>query len=704
MPAWQGPVNETLTMTSCPNFRARHRRSTFSIAALAALLATSGLSVAQTAPGAAAPTVTDTVLITGNPLGRASTTAPASVLQGEALAQRRAATLGETLDGLPGVASSGFGPNSNRPVIRGLDGDRVRLLDNGGASSDASNLSFDHAVAMDPLVVERLEVLRGPAALLYGGNATGGVVNAIDNRIPRAPLAGLGGRAEVRLGGAARERASAAVLEGGGGGLAWHADAFGRDAGDVATPRYTPIEDGQPLDPSTRVRNSASRSHGGALGGGWVSEQAYLGASVETLHNRYGVTVEPDVFIRLQRQRLALAGEQRGMTGWLQQVSVAASHTRYEHEEVEGSGEVGTTFSSRGNEMRVQVRHAPLGPLQGVLGLQSETLRFEALGAEAFVPATRTRSNAVFVLEELHTAPAVLTLGARLEQVRVQSAGDAAGAQEPRFGAAAQRRFTPGSLSLAARSDLGSGWQASATLGSTQRAPAYYELYANGVHVATAAYEKGDAGLPLERSRHVELGLAWRQGAHTLQAHVFSTRFSSFIALDATGVDVVVPGEGGEPDSSVPEYAFRAVRARMNGLEVEGRTQWTLGPWALAANASLDAVRGDNLDAGEPLPRLAPQRLRVGLQAGTGAWTAGLALRHQAAQRRVPATDSATPGATLVDLWARGRLTAGGGLLWFAKLANAGDKVAVNASAVATVRGLSPQGGRALQVGLQWRL
>jgi iron complex outermembrane receptor protein len=382
--------------------------------------------------------------------------------------------------------------------------------------------------------------------------------------------------------------------------------------------------------------------------------------------------VEPDVFIRLQRQRLALAGEQRGMTGWLQQVSVAASHTRYEHEEVEGSGEVGTTFSSRGNELRVQVRHAPLGPLQGVLGLQSETLRFEALGAEAFVPATRTRSNAVFVLEELHTAPAVLTLGARLEQVRVQSAGDAAGAQEPRFGAAAQRRFTPGSLSLAARSDLGSGWQASATLGSTQRAPAYYELYANGVHVATGAYERAT---PVCRwSAAAMSNWAW-PGARartrcrrTSSAHAFS----SFIALDATGVDVVVPGEGGEPDSSVPEYAFRAVRARMNGLEVEGRTQWTMGPWALAANASLDAVRGDNLDAGEPLPRLAPQRLRVGLQAGTGAgpraWRC--ATRPRSAVCLPPTAPRPAPRWWTCGLRANGGATPG--WQWFARLGQRG--------------------------------
>lgn len=187
---------------------------------------------------------TETVLVTASPLGRAAATQPASVLTGDSLVLRRAATLGQTLDGLPGVATSGFGPNSNRPVIRGLDGDRIRLLDNGGVSSDASNLSFDHAVALDPLVLERVEVLRGPSALLYGGNATGGVVNAIDNRIPRAPAPGLAARAELRGGGAAQERTAALVLDAGAGRLAWHADVFGRHAEDLRTPLYAPLEDG----------------------------------------------------------------------------------------------------------------------------------------------------------------------------------------------------------------------------------------------------------------------------------------------------------------------------------------------------------------------------------------------------------------------------------------------------------------------------
>jgi iron complex outermembrane receptor protein len=656
----------------------------------------------------AAAAAQETVVITGNPLGREPGAQAVTSLSGSGLTLRRGATLGDTLDGLPGVAASGFGPNASRPVIRGLDGDRVRLLDNSGASVDASNLSFDHAVALDPLVAERIEVLRGPAALLYGGNATGGVVNLIDNRIPRAPLVGLSGRAELRLGGAARERSAAAVLEGGAGSFAWHADVMGRDTDDQRTPRYTPVADGVALDPSTRVRNSASRSHGGAVGAGWVSAQGYLGVSADTLRNRYGVTVEPDVTIRLERDRVALGGEWRTAGSWLRSVSGRAGHTRYQHQEVEGTGEVGTTFKSTGDDLRLEARHAPWAGVEGVWGVQTEKMNFSALGEEAFVPGTRTRSQALFVLEELKLGAVAISAGGRAERVRVSSDGDAPGAAEVKFGDPASRSFAPSSLSLAARVDMAPGWQLQASVGRTERAPAYYELYANGVHLATAAFEVGDPTLGLERSQHAELGLAWRSGNHSLKASVYSTRFSNFIALDATGVDITIPGEAGEPDTVVPEYRFQGVRAQLRGAEIEGRMRLLQGPLTLDLSGSVDLLRGDNLSAGAPLPRLAPTRVRVGLEAGFAGLMGGVEVRHAARQSRVSANDTPTASATLLDLWARGTLwggpqAAGSSGTWFAKLGNATNELAFNPVAVATIRGLSPQPGRALSAGVQVR-
>ena len=655
------------------------------------------------------------MVITGNPLGSEALAQPSTVLSGDGLAMRRAGTLGETLSGLAGVSSSDFGPQASRPVIRGLDGDRIRLLDNGGASADASNLSFDHAVAVDPLVVERIEVLRGPAALLYGGNATGGVINALDNRIPRDALAGIGGRAELRLGGAARETAGAVLLEGGANGLNWHVDAAGRNSHHQRTPLFAPVVDGQPQPARRAVFNSAGSSRSGAVGASWADARGYLGLAVDGLRNDYGVTVEPDVSIRLQRERLQLAGERRGLGGLFSSVSLQASTTRYQHEEVEGSGAVGTTFKSRGGELRLQATQAPVAlaglgaTLHGVLGLQAERLDFQALGEEAFVPGTLTRSQALFTLQSLTLAGGtVLSAGARLEQARIDSDGDAAvaaGVDTPRFGPASRRQFSPHSLSLGLVSPIGgaaSGWRWSATLGSTQRAPAYYELYANGVHVATGVYERGSPDQPIERSRHAELGLQWQQGAHHLRAAVYSTRFANFIALDASGATIAVDNGDGST-SAVPAYRFTGVPARLRGLEIEGRARLLSLPWQLDATASIDAVRGDNRASGEPLPRIAPMRLQAGLEAQQGAWRGGLQVRHAAAQNRVPATDSATPAATVVDLGAswQQRLGSAADALWFVKLNNLGDVLAYNAGSLRSARELAPAGARALQAGVR---
>ncbi len=646
-----------------------------------------------------------TVVITGNPLGRDTLGQATAVLSGDSLAQRRAGTLGETLESVPGVSATGFGPNSSRPVIRGLDGDRLRLLDNGGASVDASSLSFDHASATDPLVAERIEVLRGPATLLYGGSAVGGVVNTIDNRIPRLGLSGLGGRAELRLGGAASERAGAAVVEGGSAPLAWHVDAHARGASDQRVPLYTPMADGSALEPSRRVRNSAARSEGGALGASWVSGEDYAGVSMETARQQYGTTVEPDVAIQMQRDRVATAGrwvlQGRGLT----ELTAQASHTRYQHQELAGDGSVGTSFRSSGNEGRLQLRQRDLpllgGVLQGVLGLQAESLRFSALGEEAFVPATDTRSAALFTLQEWRHAVFSLSAGARTERVRVASDGDT-DASALRFGVAQARRFTPGSLAFAVKAEPAAGWQLSLTTARTQRAPTFYELYANGLHVATAAYERGDAGLGAERSRHFEAGMAWRSAHSGFNANLFRTDFSRYLSLDATGTVVQVPGEPGEPPREVPAYAFRAVRARFIGGEVEAHVRLLQqGGFTLDWRGSADSVRGADLDANQPLPRLAPWRARVSLVARGTQWQAGAELHHHAAQTRVPSTDTATAGYTMLDLWAGANLPLAGTPQLLLKLGNATNVLAYNASTVATMRGLSPSPGRALSLVLR---
>jgi iron complex outermembrane recepter protein len=406
------------------------------------------------------------------------------------------------------------------------------------------------------------------------------------------------------------------------------------------------------------------------------------------------VTAEPDVTIRMKRDRITAAGEWRG---W----SFQAGDTDYRHQEIEGGGEVGTTFDSRGRDLRLQGRHGPIGGFEGVFGLQYDHLDFSALGEEAFVPGTRTRHLGLFLLESLKLGPLEMQAGLRTEKVRVASDGDPADAEEPKFGAPQSRRFSPTSASLGALWNWAPGWRLQASLGRTERAPAYYELYANGLHIATAAFERGDPTLGTERSLHAEGGVSWEQGPHAASLQIYTTDFSNYIALEATGANVVVEDEEGGT-TEVPEYAFRGVRARLSGFELEARTgmRWADWDWTLAA--SLDQVRGTQRDSGEPLPRLAPWRARLGLAAGQGPWQLGLDLHHAARQSRVPATDTPTDAHTRVNLWARWRQRlAGAETLWTLEGRNLGDALAYQATTIATLRGLVPLPGRSVAGSVQ---
>lgn len=665
-------------------------------------------------PARAQPATADTpqqIVVSANPFGSGGSPSPASVLTGEALVQRRAATLAETLDGLPGVASGGFGPNASRPVIRGQDGDRIRLLANGGSSPDVSGLSFDHAVPLDPLVIERIEVLRGPAALLHGGSAIGGVVNALDKRIPRARAQGLGGAVELRLGGAAAERAASALLEGGTGmaagagadSLAWHVDGFTRETGDLRVPAFDRPLPGGSAERRRRVANSASRSEGGAVGVSRLWDSGHAGLSLDTYRSRYGIVVEDDVQIRLQRDRLALAGEQRWRSGPLAMLRWQASASNYRHQELDATGAVGTTFRQRGQDLRVEAiqRAWPLagGQWETTLGAQLESAELSALGDEAFVPGTRTRQAAVFALGRWTRADqAQLSAGLRQETVRVRSDGDAPGA-DPQFGPAQARRFAPRAASLGALWPLATPWQLQAQATWSERAPTAYELYARGVHAATAQFERGDPAQALERGHNLDLALAWRDGPHQARIGAFASRFSNYLLLAATGEPDVVTGDG----EAFPVHAFRGVPARLHGWEAEGL--WRLGEAAggtLDLETRFDTVRGRDLATGEPLPRLAPRRSTLALAWQAGPWRLRAEWQQAAAQQRVPLGDTATPGWQQWHLAASRRITlAEREALLFARLTNAGDALALRATAPVAARARSPLPGRAVSAGVR---
>ncbi|MGI4778239.1 MAG: TonB-dependent receptor [Janthinobacterium lividum] len=682
------------------------------VAGAASLVVLSTLSWGASAQSGSAPSLGE-VTVTGNPLGASEFIAPVTTLSGDALLLKSDSTLGETLNNLPGVSSSYFGPNASRPIVRGQDGDRIRILQNGGAAPDASALSYDHAVPVDALVTERIDVLRGPSALQYGGSAVGGVVNVIDNRIPTEPLNGFGGRADAGYATGNREKSGGVVLEGGNDRYALHVDAFDRRSDDVRVPIELECE--KPGSPglARRICNSRNSAHGGAIGGSVFFDRGWVGASVSTYRSNYGTVAEDDVTIGMKSDRYALEGEWRP-GGFFTSVHAKLGHTDYRHTEYEG-GSPGTTFANMGNDLRIEARHRKIGDLEGLIGFSSETNRFSADGEEAFAPHSRTQANALFLHEELGTAWGKLSFGVRTERVKVESLGHPDDPSITRF-AVGERSFNPTSAAFGALVDLAPQWQLTSNLAYTERAPKDYELFANGPHLATSAWEVGNASLGMEKSVGMDVGAQWKSGANVARVNAYVTRFGDYIGLtasgarrDAEGAYVTDPTQA----DTLAEYVYSGVRARFTGLEANGnlRLIGTDGFARDADGATLDLqwrgdlVRATNTDTGGPLPRISPLRVGATLAYGNGPWTARFGFDAYSKQDRVPDIGArATDGYTLWNAALAYRMKVQrANLTWYARLDNITDKLAYSATSIltTTVFPAAPLPGRTLKVGLR---
>ncbi|KWR75399.1 TonB-dependent receptor [Cupriavidus sp. IDO] len=692
------------------------------LAAIAALIASTG-AIAQTAaePAPAATPAATTlkeVVVTANPLGSElnDMVAPVSSLGGDALSLRQNSTLGETLDKLPGVSSSYFGPNASRPVIRGLDGDRIKILQNGGSTVDASSLSYDHAVPVDPLVAERIEVVRGPAALMYGGSAIGGVVNVIDNRIPKEPIEGIGGAVDASAtAGGDEARGTSGLIEAGNGQFAIHADAFARKSSDLHIPgfaRSDRLRASQPLpegvtEANGRLPNTSAQQDGGSLGGSYTWADGFVGANYSAYRNEYGTPAEDNVRLKMRQDRFALEGEARDLNGntagWIESVKGKFSYTDYEHKEID-SGQTGTIFKNEGWDARFEARHAKIGNMSGVIGTQFGHTAFSALGEEAFVPSTDTDNAALFVFEELplvSSGDLKLNLGGRLDHSSIKASANG----NDRF-SDASRSFNATSASAGLLYKLNPLWSLTSNLSYTERAPTFYELYANGPHVATGAWELGDPNANKERATSLDLGARYKYGPHSASLSGYYSRFANYLALMATGRarddagDVVAPGSVG----SLPEFQYLGVPATLWGFEAEGKTRlfqkMLTTSDTLDFEARADYVRGENRNTGEPLPRLSPLRLGGALVYGAGPWGARVDVTYAAKQTRVPANDTPTDAYTLLSLALTYKFKVSGTqTLVYLRGDNLTNQDARNSASI--LRDIAPLPGRSVKVGIR---
>lgn len=644
------------------------------------------------------------VTVTASPLNPAepSMVQPATVLRDATLDRQRDGSLGSTLSQQPGVQESGFGISAGRPVIRGLDGPRVKITQGGLDVADASSLSPDHAVATDPLAARRIEVLRGPATLLYGGGAIGGLVNVVNDRIPLTRLGAVRGQALASADTGTGGHASALGLRGGANGWNWTVDGFDRGAGNYRFPGTA--VDGDPDSARGRLPNSGARGRGFGTGLSYVGGRGVLGVAYSEMSSQYGIPSESDVFIRLRQQRVEALGELEQPLPGVALVRFRAGDTRYRHDEVEGgSGEIGTAFRNRGREQRVELVHEPVMGVRGALGLQSNSRTLAAIGEEAYVPSAREASQALFYVGERAFGPARVEFGWRSERVRLTPR------DTPDLPA---RRFGLDALSLGGSLALGGGYALSAGVTSGQRAPAIEELYASGLHAATSTFEIGNPELRAERSTNVDFALRKTVGPLQGRLGVYANRFANYIHGDLTDTNgdgvadrvdeagTVVNGPDDPAAGDLKRIAYAQGPARFRGVEFE--LAWRPTGSAFGLRTFGDVARGRLVGEGNA-PRMSPSRIGAALDWREGPWSGFVSAVFARRQGRVAALETATGGYTRIDGEIAYTLPGGAGtsttlFLQGRNLLN--ERIRLHTS---FVKDLVPQPGRTLIAGVRAR-
>ncbi|KQP54329.1 TonB-dependent receptor [Methylobacterium sp. Leaf111] len=580
-----------------------------------------------------------------------STYSPVTVVTQQQIAREQPRTLGDALFDRPGISSSTYAPGAaSRPIIRGLDNARVRIQENGVINNGVSDLGEDHTVPVNPLVSDRIEVIRGPATLRYGSGAIGGVVSAENNRVPTfIPANGVSGQVTTGFSSVDNGRLGAATVDAGKDGIAVHADGF-----RSATDSYA--------IPGGIQRNSATESQGGSVGISAIGDRGFVGISFSHYDALYqipgGEAAESRTRLDPRQDRVVARGEYRPLDGPLEVIRFWAGGSVYRHDE-RGIGETGidgiqATFKSREAEGRIEAQHVPvftaLGTLTGALGVQSGRRVLNTQG-ESFLPPTESRSNAVYFFEQLDVGHGLRFQAAgRIEGTRsastaVQFPSDylPVEGQDPlAFGL--KRRFAPKSASFGALQDLPYGFVASVNGSYVERAPTAYELFSQGPHDATETFEIGDPRLKLERARTVEMSLRRAQGPLRLDATGYYTRYTGFIYKRDTGNrcgdDFASCGSGDE----LRQIVYAQQNATFYGAEIAA--QLDLIPvgngWA-GLEAQYDFVRAQ-FDDGSYVPRIPPHRLGGGVFLATEGWFARVNLLHAFDHVEIAPFETVTPG------------------------------------------------------------
>ena len=641
---------------------------------LLAAVGVSALCAGQAfADGAAAPTVSE-LIVTGAPYAVSLDTATTSV---NVITQAQLATappvgIGDLLNGMPGLRSTSYSPGASRPIIRGLSGPRVMILQNGVGLVDASSLSPDHAVASDPGEASRIEVLRGPSTLAYGGSAIGGVVNILDERVPSTPATGgADGHIAASYGSADDSYSVSAGLKAGTGPWVVALDAVRRESGDYDSP-VNPVStkyeaaNGVTALPDRVVQNTDVDLTAYGIGASYIGDNGFIGASVKRTESSYGVpfpqivrvgapSAEGPVYIDLKQTRYDVRGETRLNLGPFEKARFSVGYADYQHSEISvDTGAVGTTFLSKGAEGRVELVQAEHDGWKGAVGFQVLGRDFQAIGDEAFIPPVKIHEVGAFIIQRLDRDTWGVEGGLRVDTRTL----DAELAGRPTSGAAAsyginwarasgKQDFTNASASVAVFWRPVSDWFLGLSLAHNTRAPTEFELFADGPHGGTGSYEIGDPNLDPEKVTSLEATLRWTGAGGKLEAHVFSADYKGFID-EARNGDLVDAAGVLDPAGELPVVRFVQSDARFYGGELEGSYDvWRAGEGVLALQGSYDYVHAQT-DAGPPA-RIPPYSVT-----GRVVWTAPrlegqVEVRYVGQQDRISSFELPTDAYTLLS-------------------------------------------------------
>ena len=685
--------------------------------ALAILFAFAPVVHAQTAQVDSSRLKTDpdsvpTVVVSASTLGvlEDDMITPVTSLSGGALVRARESTIGETLANQPGITSSHFGAGASRPVIRGMDGPRVKILSDGAEVQDASTISPDHAVGFEPVLAERIEVLRGPSALAYGGGAVGGVVNILDRKIPtKMPEKPIEGSMEVRANSVAREKTGAFEVTGGAGNIAVHAEGVKRDAGDYRV--------GKDWNEGRRVNGSYKETESGTVGLSWVGERGYIGAAYTKERTEYGIPGHNHEFeschphgdhlhcgghgheeeeeghdhdhehehgeevpvVKLDSDRWDVRGEYRNPMAGITKARLRASFTDYRHDELE-EGVVSTSFLNKGHDVRVEMEHAPVGGVRGVFGLQTTRRDFNTVGEEAYVPPTVTKKHAAFLTEEYKLDNWRFEAGLRHEWQDIKV--DSASAKDT------DARGT--SVALGAVWKFQPQYSLRAGVSRSHRLPTAEELYADGVHLATATYEIGNQNLGKETSNNIDVTLRKFEGDTTFSLSAFHNKVDNYIYAHTLD---------NHEGFQLVEYAQRD--AVFTGLEGEVRHKFSN---IVEGTLFGDMVRArfENGDEGSRnIPRIPAHRIGARMNADWQSWHGMVEVVRVGKQDRVGDFEERTGGYNMVNLGGHYTTRIGGvPAQLYARINNLTDQLAF--SHTSFIKEAAPLPGRNITAGLRF--